>query len=148
VTERVTKWVGFGPWIAFKVADMIERLEIFPVSFSPMDIFNMFAPPRKGAELMAEMYGPHSGTTPYLWAYNQLIGQLGTLKAPPRFERRINIQEIETVLCKFHSHTHGRYPVGKDIEEIHKGLLKYKDCTHAAIMLASGQRLGWWEEFR
>lgn len=148
VTGRVTEWGGFGPWIAFKVADMIERLGIFPVSFSPMDVFKMFDAPRKGAELMAEKYGPHRGSTPYLWAYNQIIRQLGTLKAPPRFERRINIQEVETVLCKWKSHMNGHYPPGNDIEEIHKGLLRYQDCTYASVMLASGQRLGWWEELR
>lgn len=147
VSRHVEEWEGFGPWIAFKVADMIERLDIFPVRFTPGDIFNLFDSPRKGAEAMAERYGP-APTPPYLWAYNRIIRQLGELQAPPRFERRINIQEVETILCKWKSHLSGHYEVGKDIEEIHKSLIKYRHCAYASVMLGTGHDLEWWEDKR
>jgi len=43
-------------------------------------------------------------------------------KAPPWFDRPLNIQEAETILCKYKSHTHGHYPVGKDVAAVKKAL--------------------------
>lgn len=143
VVARVKQWRGFGDWAAFKVADICERLGLLEVEFSPMDIFNMYDSPRKGADLVAEQLGiPETGK--YIRVYNRLIKNLGHLKAPPRFERTINIQEIETILCKFKSHVDGHYEVGKDIKEVHHGLLKYEYTPTAKLLLAAGKTGGLW----
>ena len=53
----------------------------------------------------------------YSDAMEQVYDQLrdaGLLKsmAPPEYERAINMQEIETCLCKYHSYYHGHYKGG------------------------------------
>ena len=58
-----------------------------------------------------------------------LVSQLKDLHAPPGRTRRIGIQEVETVLCKYKSHTHGRYAVGKDIEETYHSLAGMGDLA-------------------
>ena len=138
VMGRVKKHRGFGDWIGFKVADMLERLDLCPVQFKPEDVFEMYEAPRKGAELVAEQMG-YTGEDPYGFAYNTILEQLGDLQAPPRRERRINIQEIETILCKYKSHWNGHYGVGKDIIEVRHGLLRYAKCKLAQRLLRAGK---------
>jgi hypothetical protein len=143
VMYRVKTLRGFGDWISFKVADMLERLGICPVQFKPEDIFEMFDSPRKGAELMEEKHGPAKGNT-YTWAHNQLLRKFRTYTAPPRHERRINIQEIETILCKWKSHLSGHYKVGKDTVEIEEGLRLYGTCKTSRKLLNAGEKGGLW----
>lgn len=141
VTRYVRTWTGFGPWIAFKVADMIERLGIAPVAFDGSDEL-LFESPRKGAE---ELQRQESGTGPAVaWAMRRIGDRLGHLQAPPRMERTINAQEIETVLCKWHSYLGGHYEVGKDIREIRHGLLRFARCRTAQMLLKGGKRGGLW----
>lgn len=144
VTTRVKELQGFGDWIAFKVADMLERLAICPVVFSPQDIFSVYASPREGAELVAQLRG-YDGDDPCTYSYNHLKHQLKGLKAPPRYERDVNVQEIETCLCKYVSHHKGRYEVGKDIGEIRHALLKYSNTRTAGKLFKAGQKGGLWK---
>lgn len=144
VMQRVQKWVGFGSWIAFKVADVLERLGITAIQFSPIDVFKMYEAPRKGAELMHTKLGQGPVDNVYRWSYNQLIRRLGALKAPPRYERRLNIQEIETILCKWKSHMNGHYPLGKDVKELQHSLQENKQYKLAQCLLEAGHKGGLW----
>ena len=116
IMREVQTWVGFGPWIAFKVADMLERLGLADVEFSTGPIF-LFKSPKEGADLMWERYGKgpepeHKGE----WAVKSLLRGLGPRLAPPRQERVLGVQEAETVLCKWKSYLNGHYKIGEDIE--------------------------------
>lgn len=126
VMKYVKTWYGFGDWIAFKVADMLERLDICQVSFTEADTF-LFDSPREGAQLVYDKYAvaKQKEYDPAVFALVFLGEQLGHMKAPPRHERRLNGQEYETVLCKWKSHLSGHYHVGKDIREIREGLLRF-----------------------
>jgi hypothetical protein len=141
VVDRVKQLRGFGDWIAFKVADMLERLDMCPVNFSPSDVLTMYEAPREGAELVRAEY---ELPKVYPNVYNFLISRLGHLKAPPRYERPINIQEVETILCKWKSHLNGHYKVGKDIAEVKHGLERYKHCPTAKILWVGGRTGGMW----
>ena len=143
VMSRVKRHRGFGDWIGFKVADMLERLDLCPIQFKPEDVFSMYEAPRKGAELVASELG-YTGEDPYTFAYDAILEQLGDLQAPPRRERGINIQEIETILCKYKSHKNGRYVVGHDIEEVRHGLLRYAKCKLSQRLLVAGNTGGLW----
>jgi hypothetical protein len=143
VMAYVKFWYCFGDWIAFKVADMLERLEICKVVFTPENVFDMFEAPVKGAEAMAEIHGPATGEIP-MWAYNKLRAVLGKHLAPPSNNRTINIQEIETILCKAKSHWNGHYPVGKDIGEVRHGILTRATCSTSQILYAAGKEGGLW----
>lgn len=145
VMGRVKRMRGFGDWIAFKVADMLERLALCPVLFQPEDVFNMFDVPRKGAEEMAQRHGPCQGQSVYSWAYQELTAVLGTQTAPPRHERMLNIQEVETCLCKWKSHLNGHYEVGKDIHEVRHGLVRYGRCKSAQMLIRAGRKGGLWK---
>lgn len=125
VMKRAKQLRNFGDWIAFKIADMTERLGMLPVEFQPSDVFAMFEAPREGAMMLWEQNGgsPHTSSDNVCsWAHMMLRRKLGAMMAPPIFDRRINIQEIETILCKWKSHMNGHYEVGKDIKEIRHGL--------------------------
>lgn len=145
VLQRVKQHRGFGDWIAFKVADMLERLQCARILFRPDHIFEMYDSPRKGAEDMSVRHGPFQGNL-YVWAYHMLCKstELRLLLAPPRYERRLNIQEIETILCKWHSHLAGHYTVGKDIAEIKHGLERYEHTPTAKLLWQAGQKGGLW----
>lgn len=126
---------GFGPWISFKVADMLDRCAGVPVAFDNATIF-MFADPVKGAQMAFDAWGkPDCGgqsVTDYV--AERLIkhfGELG-LKAPPLYDRLVNIQETETCLCKWKSHMRGHYPVGKDIHEIRDGIAPWAPFSPTA----------------
>ena len=151
VMNKAKQLRNFGPWIAFKMADITERLGLLPIEFQPSDVFAMFKAPREGAAMMAEV---ELGTKALgseenccTWAYTMLRRKLGTLKAPPRYERRINIQEIETILCKWKSHMNGHYFVGKDIQEIRHGLsIERLECNLTDDLIDAGVRTKLWSK--
>lgn len=112
----------FGPWATFKVADMLERVDLAHVAFDSA-VLGMYDEPQRGAALV--MTGELADPRPeYLEpAVEALLDKLGGYYAPPaprspEHSRRVGLQEIETVLCKFKSFHKGHYYVGKDIREI------------------------------
>lgn len=137
VMDYVKEWVGFGDWIAFKVADMLERLGMVRIDFRDTDTF-LFKSPREGAELVVERYGPKKGVADKpKWALDYLSKRLGSLLAPPGYERRLNGQEYETILCKWCSHSKGRYYVGHDLKEVEEALGRYPKSRMAQLLRRS-----------
>jgi len=123
-------WPLFGPWIGFKIADMLERLDIYPIRF-PIETLEMYSEPVAGAILVERsFYGKYLDQPPHATdpeveiskVVNNLIHKFRHYKAPPRYERPVGVQEVETILCKWKSHTNGHYPIGKDTREIREGL--------------------------
>jgi hypothetical protein len=102
----------FGNWVSFKVADVLERVMGAEIEF-PNDITLLYKEPRAALDLLT--ISPEK-------ANEKLLKYFGTLEAPPRYERFCNIQEVETVCCKWKSMLGGHYHVGKDIHEVRKGL--------------------------
>ena len=114
ISQRVQQWPLFGPWIAFKVADMLERCAKVPVDFSNCEL-SMYSEPTKGAVLISQQ----QGWSPLVRKVCQNLGLIHIgRKAPPTYDRFVNIQEIETILCKFKAHWNGHYPLGKDTIEV------------------------------
>lgn len=118
----------FGPWIAFKVCDMLERVCGAPVNFDEAAVF-MFKDPMKAAEMLYRER--HGITDPNVRVkmdrvvhpiVEHLKSTFTDLKAPPLGDRPIDLQEVETVLCKWKSHMNGHYPLFNDIDEIRAGL--------------------------
>ena len=149
VMARARLWRGFGDWIAFKVADMLERLGLLPVTFD-LDT-DMYESPRKGAELLwvteyrggeyakeAEERMPGNVAE---WACGRLAKSLGYTKAPPRNERLLGPQEYETILCKWKSHMSGHYRVGEDVEALGSALLYFPQCRINQHLHRAGRRV-------
>jgi hypothetical protein len=122
VLHNVKETPYYGPWIAFKVADLLERVAGVDVDFTEFEL-GVYSEPRKGAALLWTGDAEAKITDAEL---NQVVTQLQDefekYQAPPRFDRPINVQEVETVLCKYKSYVGGHYSLGKDTLEVAHGL--------------------------
>lgn len=131
VAERAKEHRGFGDWMAFKICDMADRVLGYDVDFSEADVF-MFKDPKEAAIRLwrhhnnfSEEIKPRDEMAVIRLVVAWLQERLGHHMAPPRRDRRVNLQELETVLCKWKSHMNGHYPLFNDIDEIRAGLLPW-----------------------
>jgi hypothetical protein len=116
----ITRTPQFGPWIAFKVADMAERCLEVSVSFEDCEL-DMYKDPKQGAALIDA--GDVNAEVDIKRVVKRLIKEFSgnNVDASGRI-RKPNLQEIETILCKYKSHYRGHYPIGKDTME-YRGIL-------------------------
>ena len=153
VIAEAKKIYGFGDWIAFKIADMLSCLGLAKTEFKYEDSLTFYDSPREGGVISFNCY--HSLTaqrntddaTKLHWAVTYLQQELAhnlKLKAPPQRNRLIHYQEIETILCKFKSHSKGKYQVGHDIAEVKESLLRYSKCRLSQKLIAAGSKGGLW----
>jgi len=160
VARNVESHPGFGPWMSFKIADMAERVLGYGVNFDNCSL-NMYKDPTQGAavgylEWMGSggildageraAYEAKPWTYPvvpeeisqsvayYIKTFNKRH-KVGSL---PGLKRALNIQEIETIFCKYKSHIKGHYPVGKDTREIVHGLKGWGDLAQQLSKGISG----------
>jgi len=131
VANAVREHVLFGPWIAFKVADMIDRVLGVHVDFTEAAVF-MFTDPRAAAlrlwraeTKMPETARPRDENAVIAKVVEHLREQFKGWSAPPLYDRPVGLQEIETILCKWKSHMNGHYPLLNDITEIGAGLSEW-----------------------
>lgn len=150
VMGRVRKHVGFGPWIAFKVADMLERVVGVPISFEHAEVF-LFDQPKEAALLLWSQkvaksalpdprLRPRDETAALKQVTDYLIGHFARLgDAPPARApraRAYGLQEVETVLCKWKSHLNGHYPVGLDRRELREAAIEWAGVSPTAARFA------------
>lgn len=135
VSVEVRKAPSFGPWIAFKVADMLDRVLGLQVDFSRCEL-GIYRDPAYGAALLLRGNEEKPANPEELKTVIAALlkSRLGKMKAPPALDRFINVQEVETILCKYKSHVHGHYPPGKDTIEVYHGLADPRWGTNAAKM--------------
>ncbi len=142
VVKRVKEHRGFGDWIAFKIADMIDRVEGIAVDFEVKDVFLYKDPHEAALMLWRQKVGapanaqPKDGKKAVGQVVSYLVGRFSQLTAPPLHDRPIGIQEVETVLCKWKSHVKGFYPLNNDIDEINHGLEPWLKHSRAAQRFA------------
>lgn len=140
VIERVKEHRLFGPWIAFKVADMLDALvepvlqdDLAPFLYkTPADSIRHHAPtlplpprPRTDLELLHDAM---------LW----LCEQLADLYVPHKPTIHVDYFVIETVWCKHLSHIHGFYPLGKDSREVRESVDRWAKAAECADQFLSG----------
>jgi hypothetical protein len=139
---RIQQWPQFGPWIAFKAVDMLERLNYVPGLRFPDDIV-LYDQPLEAAKLYAQDKSSQDEEdrtfNPLLTAIQDLYDKLGQYVAPPRYERKVDLQEYETMLCKWKSHRNGHYPIGNDIRELHEALEGWRKVSPTAEKLSKVQ---------
>lgn len=124
--KAVQSYRGFGPWMAWKVTDMAERVLRIPVDFSNSTL-GIYKDPVMGAAWIKFGDKHHPITEQELDnVVLQLEKDFSGHLAPPHRDRPVNIQEVETVLCKYKAHCFGHYPLGKDTEDIAHGLRQYR----------------------
>lgn len=138
IAARVKEHPCFGPWMAFKVADMLDCVLGIPIDFDRAAIF-MFKDPVKAVLMLWRLktgYADNAKPKDFHAVIDQtvdwLIDEFKGFSAPPAFDRPVGLQEVETVLCKWKSHMNGHYPPGKDTREIRAGLTPWVSITRAA----------------
>lgn len=138
VSARAQEHHAFGPWIGFKIADMVDRVLGVPVKFEDAHVF-MFKDPEEAALKLWRLKSglpdtakPKDKAATLRAVTDYLVKEFGDLRAPPFDDRPPNIQEIETILCKFKSHLNGHYPPNNDIDEIRLGLQPWLPSCAAA----------------
>jgi hypothetical protein len=128
----------FGPWIGFKVADMMERVLGVSVQFSP-DICLLYSEPAAALNILREAGG--RGNTAEK-QYEMVMATFSKFPAPPDMRRACGPQEVETILCKWKSHMGGHYPVGKDIREVNHALQGWGDVAyHLSLQLPDSMEM-------
>lgn len=113
--RNVAEAWGNGRWAAYKTAEVCQKVLGFPVE--PADMGNAGSTgPRKGLELL---FGPSQSVGELDawggWLHSQLAGNEGV---------NLDLAEVETCLCDFHSMWHGHYYVGHDIDQLQADTIK------------------------
>jgi len=122
IIENVTQFYMFGQWIAWKISDMTERVLKLPVDFSNANLL-IYSEPKKATGLIL-LGDPEADVTEAM--LNSLVRKMEkrfrSFDAPPDYSRKINVQEVETIMCKYKAHVNGHYPLFNDTIEILEGL--------------------------
>jgi hypothetical protein len=129
--------VGFGPWISFKVGDMAEQVMGVPVNFEHAEVF-MFDTPKEAARLLVKRQigipddaKVNIKDSAIARVVAHLVEHFATYPAP-NGKRRVNLQEVETILCKWKSHCSGHYPLYNDIGEVTHHLDAWRAQSYTA----------------
>lgn len=152
VMKYVMDWPMFGPWIAFKAADMLERVAGVPVQFDS-NLGLMYSEPRAALDLLVATTRDgltsdkndqiSSGITSSSWTaedwYNNLSSYFRQHRAPPARDRPCGPQELETVLCKWKSYMGGHYHLGKDTAEHRAALLGWGQTAEKMLQYMPGE---------
>ena len=148
VQRRVRNYTGFGPWIAFKVADLGERVLEVPVDFKDC-VMGLYRDPAQGAALLLLGAPDHTLLSNTLGA-ETVIQALLTAPSlrnlvPKPGTRKLNVQEAETILCKYKSHYKEHYPIGKDSFEVRHALehTKFPSKTGHKLRRALDAGINW-----
>jgi len=146
VISEIKSWYGFGDWIAFKAADMLEVLGVCGIAFD-MGSMLMFDSPREGAlmvcqEQRGKLFAREQDSIQ--WGVDYIQNGLRHWLAPPRFERVVGIQEVETILCKWKSHCNGKYEVGHDARELWQTISHMNQTEIGQQMIQLFNRLPQW----
>jgi len=115
----LTGFPGVGDWAAWKFCDLLERVYGFQMDFSQVDFRTAYIYPLRGLCRVNQLPDDFAPKLKDDNIYNHLMSyawdQFPThLTAPPGMDRKVNIQELETCLCKYHSFLSGHYSIGKD----------------------------------
>ena len=133
VIKRARQHYLFGPWIAFKIADMLDAVGGVSVEQNDLSAF-LYETPRQS--ILENWYNgvlPLKANTEVVAleeAMCWLAGQLKDCRIPHRPRSAPDWFSLETVWCKHLSHLHGHYPLLKDTQEI--GLALQPWCPHSA----------------
>jgi hypothetical protein len=95
------------------------------VDFRDCKLLEFYDEPEAGAILAAKHW---KLATPEA-ALDKILAALRDSWAPPFHNRYVNVQEVETVLCKWKAHCNGYYEIGKDTSEVVHGLQNYSSKT-------------------
>tara|TARA_R110001592_G_scaffold336001_1_gene621067 strand:+ start:488 stop:1210 length:723 start_codon:yes stop_codon:yes gene_type:complete len=131
VFNQIKTIKGFGSWASWKFMDLMSCCYGIDVDFDSIDFRQAYTFPLKGL-LMINDYPEDVKILNDTKIYNKLIynaydmlNGLENLKSPHNNNKGLRINEVETLLCKYHSYKHNKYKVGQDIIHLSK---RAKEC--------------------
>jgi hypothetical protein len=135
VVDRVAQLPGFGPWSAFKAADMIDGCLRIDIVQDDLSVF-LYDTPRKSILESARRgeFNAVSSSEDELcssamgWLADELAREGCTI--PHKRGKPPDLLSIETVWCKHKSHLDGHYPLYKDCIEIAEGMRPWMEHTN------------------
>lgn len=162
VVERASKFRGVGPWMAFKVADLVDAAGLAEVDQSDLELALYKTPRESLLRMFREEPGLAAdrrnllafgredvtdGEAPEREAIRLALDWLAhSLRAetiPHKPGRPVDLFCLETVACKHLSHLHGHYPLRNDTEELLEGLRPWASVSFAASsFLAAAELVG------
>jgi hypothetical protein len=132
-SDAVQEFTGFGPWLGWKIVDCAERILAIPVDFSESTL-GIYKDPVQGAAFVRFGDWRHPITEDELdEEVERQVVEFRDLLAPPFYDRPINIQEVETNLCKFKAHYKHAYPMGNDTFHVREGLIGWGDLAQELL---------------
>ena len=131
VFSKIKTIKGFGSWAAWKFMDLMSCCYGLDVDFETIDFRKAYTFPLKGLLMINDL--PEDvkilqDTKLYkklMHNASEMIQGLETLNSPHNNNRGLRINEVETLLCKYHSYKHNKYKVGQDIEHLNK---RFNEC--------------------
>lgn len=120
----IEKVSGFGPWAAWKMIDLAACCLGKEFDFNGIDFRRAYDYPLRGMLLINGMDEDTSVLKDdqtyrrVLRTAKAALRSSRRLLAPPDYRRLINIQEMETLFCKYHSYRHGHYEPGEDCRKL------------------------------
>jgi hypothetical protein len=126
VFNQIKTIKGFGSWASWKFMDLMSCCYGVDVDFDSIDFRQAYTFPLKGL-LMINNYPEDVKILKDTKLYNKLIyntydklNGLENLQSPHNNNKGLRINEVETLLCKYHSYRHNKYKVGQDILHLQK----------------------------
>lgn len=132
IFNRIKTINGFGSWAAWKFMDLVSCCyDDIDVDFDSIDFRQAYTFPLKGL-LMINDYPEDVRILNDTKLYKQMLSNaydmlkdLKGVESPHNNFKGIRINELETLLCKYHSYRHKKYKVGQDILHLEK---RAKEC--------------------
>lgn len=143
--KEVGKMKYYGPWASWKVCDLASCVLGIDIDFSTIDFQKTYEYPLKGV-LVVNGYDEHDTAMlkdPNVFkfmleeVFRQLEPIMGENSPHSQTKRPMNMQEVETLLCKYHAHQKGKYPIGHDISRLRNNISTspYEDIKEMANLV-------------
>lgn len=115
---------GYGPWAAWKFIDLLDCCAGYDFDLSKVDFRKAYVFPLKGLLMVNNMeedvklLDDDKIYHKCMDRVNFILKSLGKVKTPNNGFKGVRINEVETLLCKYHSYMHGHYYPGEDIVKL------------------------------
>lgn len=128
--RKISSWKFYGPWAAWKTLDLCSCVLGINIDFSDIDFRKAYEYPLRGLLVI----NGYNEKDLYLLREDQRfsgmlakaaesLGDVMAMDVPHTNTRRpMNVQELETFLCKYHSYINGHYHPGHDIERLERNI--------------------------
>jgi hypothetical protein len=134
VIKRATAHPMCGPWVGFKIADMVDAVLGERVEQDDLAAF-LYDTPRQSILLSYQhnVIPTPGNSDKFEFAMAWLRDQMADCRIPHKPRSAPDWFSLETVWCKHLSHLHGHYPLFHDTVEITRGIRPWLSVSLTAV---------------